>query len=434
MQSAQISSSDNRLGGGHVYADQLKTGTHSILQQAVVNWSKAGWKSFRSSKFQDAASSLGRAAALSPSDSQTYRVFEAISHVYLGTQHHQKRDFEAAVKEYSKAIQLDKSTNKKLRGKNFSFLFAEKRSVFEWDRNIAVAYRNRGKINAIIEEYQAAIDDLKVASILHTNQRDNDNEVIVQSYLKLSDVKIKQRDFKSATTALDAAVALKPSLRTTISTQRLTIAVGVGQQLIKADDFKAALRSFDAALAIKADSIAAHRGRADVLEATNAQMDAVSEFATLMKLDPIRTTRYANRSASIQAMMAWAAFKKSAYQEARKLMLPAAKLAPQHKNSLMAFTALCDFELAKELIDNEKLDQAEKHLTQIVMLQSQLKLRGKLITYPFGDSPSVIDCDATTAQTLTICGDVSRSCQTRSEPRSETPRDLRVGEVGAIRE
>ena len=240
---------------------------------------------------------------------------------YIGLSHQSRDDYDLAIADYARAIQLNPSfaeaynnrgTVYSLKG-DYPHAIVDISKAIELNPNFADAYSNRGLFHSLKGDYVRAIVDLDKAIELNPNDataynnrgltyyNQGDLNPAIADYTKAIELKsdyaeaynnrgmiyYSQGDYARAIENLDKAIELNPSYATAYNNR--------GNIYREQGDFNRAIKDFDKAIDLKPDYATAYNNRGMVYHNQGDLDRAIENLDKAIELNPNYATAYNNR-------------------------------------------------------------------------------------------------------------------------------------------
>ncbi|MGK4199346.1 tetratricopeptide repeat protein [Fusobacterium sp. HC1336] len=192
-----------------------------------------------------------------------------------------KKDYNKAIGNYSKAIELDP--------------------------NNVNAYLNRGLIYEKLKKYDKSLEDLNKAIELDPNN--------ANSYLNLGLIYERMCSYTEALKYLEKSIKLNPN-----NEKAYLMKASI---YIKQREYEAAIKEYDKAIKINPTNSTTYFNRGLIYGALNNTKQAIEEYSKAIKLNPNDTSSYYNRSIHYEVL--------KNYEAALKDMKIISDLKPNHK-------------------------------------------------------------------------------------------------------
>ena len=243
---------------------------------------KKGYDAHYKGDFNGAIEDYTKAIEIDPNDAMAYN--------NRGNAKHELSDYHGAIEDYTKAIEID--TDFALAYNNRSVAKHElsdyQGAIEDWTKAIEIeptntmAYYSRSVSKHKLSDYQGAMEDCNKAIGLDPD--------FAGAYYSRGLVKIILSDYHGAIEDFDKAIEINPEYAEEAYTNR-----GIAKSYLK--DYHGAIEDFDKAIEINPEYAGAYHNRGATKSTLFEYQEAIEDYTKAIEIEPNAATAYSNRSA-----------------------------------------------------------------------------------------------------------------------------------------
>ncbi len=237
--------------------------------------------------FAAALNAITITTAPDPAEAETLAVHDSRMYNKRGLTHVNMRNFEQAIYDYSKAIELDRRYAEAYNNRSAAHLMMENyaKAVLDcnWTLELAphfvAAYINLGIAHTGLRDYEQAFSDYERALKI-----DPDN---VYAYYNRGNTHIWQGSYEAAVGDFDKAISINPEF--------VAAYVNRGVTYSELKDFVAALENYTYAIKLNPNYVYAYYNRANLYQEMEKYEQAIEDYSKVIELNPQHHHAHENR-------------------------------------------------------------------------------------------------------------------------------------------